>query len=72
MQMFTKLDDAEIRRLSLLKLALVGMEHAYDQLPAELSGDMRKWAGLARALALDPDILFFEEPSAEPGVGSTI
>src|ERR1700748_3445938 len=40
MQMFTKLDDAEIRRLSLLKLALVGMDHAYDQLPAELSGGM--------------------------------
>ena len=64
MQMFTKLDDAEIRRLSLLKLALVGMDHAYDQLPAELSGGMRKRAGLARALALDPDILFFDEPSA--------
>jgi len=64
MQMFTKLDDAEIRRLSLLKLALVGMDHAYDQLPAELSGGMRKRAGLARALSLDPDILFFDEPSA--------
>src|SRR5215469_5100593 len=64
MQMFTQLGDAEIRRLSLLKLALVGMENAYDQLPAELSGGMRKRAALARALALDPDILFFDVPSA--------
>lgn len=64
MQMFTKLDETTIRRLALLKLGLVGMEHAIDQLPAELSGGMRKRAGLARALALDPDILFFDEPSA--------
>jgi len=64
MQLFTRLDAAQIRRLSLLKLALVGMDHAVDQLPAELSGGMRKRAGLARALALDPDILFFDEPSA--------
>jgi phospholipid/cholesterol/gamma-HCH transport system ATP-binding protein len=64
MQMFTKLDEPAIRRLTMLKLALVGMEHAVDQLPSELSGGMRKRAGLARALALDPDILFFDEPSA--------
>jgi phospholipid/cholesterol/gamma-HCH transport system ATP-binding protein len=64
MQMFTKLDEATIRRLVMLKLALVGMEHAVDQLPSELSGGMRKRAGLARALALDPDVLFFDEPSA--------
>lgn len=64
MQMFTDLDGAAIDRLVMLKLGLVGMEHAVGQLPAELSGGMRKRAGLARALALDPDILFFDEPSA--------
>jgi phospholipid/cholesterol/gamma-HCH transport system ATP-binding protein len=64
LRMFTRLDDASIQRLVLLKLGLVGMEHALDQLPSELSGGMRKRAGLARALALDPDVLFFDEPSA--------
>jgi phospholipid/cholesterol/gamma-HCH transport system ATP-binding protein len=64
MQMFTGMDEATIRRLVMLKLGLVGMEHAVDQLPSELSGGMRKRAGLARALALDPDVLFFDEPSA--------
>jgi phospholipid/cholesterol/gamma-HCH transport system ATP-binding protein len=64
MQMFTRLDESSIGRLVMLKLGLVGMEHAVEQLPAELSGGMRKRAGLARALALDPDILFFDEPSA--------
>ena len=64
MQMFTKLDETTINRLVMVKLALVGMEHAVDQLPSELSGGMRKRAGLARALALDPDVLFFDEPSA--------
>jgi len=64
MQMFTTLDTAAIRRLVRLKLALVDMEDAIDMAPAALSGGMRKRAGLARALALDPDILFFDEPSA--------
>ncbi len=64
MQMFTLLDAAAIGRLVRLKLALVGMETAIDQLPSELSGGMRKRAGLARALSLDPDVLFFDEPSA--------
>jgi phospholipid/cholesterol/gamma-HCH transport system ATP-binding protein len=64
LQMFTKLDAASIDRLVRLKLSLVGLEQAIDQLPAELSGGMRKRAGLARALALDPDVLFFDEPSA--------
>jgi phospholipid/cholesterol/gamma-HCH transport system ATP-binding protein len=64
MQMFTKLNEISIRRLVTLKLGLVGMEHAIDLSPSELSGGMRKRAGLARALALDPDILFFDEPSA--------
>jgi phospholipid/cholesterol/gamma-HCH transport system ATP-binding protein len=64
MQMFTKLNEIAIRRLVMLKLGLVGIEHAADLFPAEFSGGMRKRAGLARALALDPDILFFDEPSA--------
>ncbi len=64
LQMFTGLDAAAIQRLVRLKLSLVGMEHAIDQLPSELSGGMKKRAGLARALALDPDVLFFDEPSA--------
>jgi phospholipid/cholesterol/gamma-HCH transport system ATP-binding protein len=64
MQMFTKLNENTISRMVMLKLGLVGMEHAVDLFPSELSGGMRKRAGLARALALDPDILFFDEPSA--------
>jgi phospholipid/cholesterol/gamma-HCH transport system ATP-binding protein len=64
LRMFSRLNDTEINRLVRLKLSLVGMEHALDQLPSELSGGMRKRAGLARALALDPDVLFFDEPSA--------
>jgi phospholipid/cholesterol/gamma-HCH transport system ATP-binding protein len=64
LRMFTPLDEAAIQRQVRVKLALVGMDQAIDQLPSELSGGMRKRAGLARALALDPDILFFDEPSA--------
>ncbi len=64
LQMLTQLDAASIELLVRLKLALVGMAGAEDKLPAALSGGMRKRAGLARALALDPDILFFDEPSA--------
>src|SRR5580693_2072550 len=47
-----------------LKLALVGLSGFEDYFPAEISGGMRKRAGLARAMALDPEILFFDEPSA--------
>ncbi|HEY0181404.1 MAG TPA: ATP-binding cassette domain-containing protein [Rhodopila sp.] len=64
LQMFTTLPNPAITRLVRLKLGLVGMEQAIEQLPSELSGGMRKRAGLARALALDPDVLFFDEPSA--------
>lgn len=64
LQMFTDLGPADIAALVRLKLALVGLGGAGDKLPSELSGGMRKRAGLARALALDPDILFLDEPSA--------
>ena len=64
LQMFTKLTASAIDRLVRFKLALVGLEAAIDLRPSELSGGMRKRAGLARALALDPEVLFFDEPSA--------
>jgi len=64
MQMFTDLDAASVRRLVDLKLALVGLSHAGRLYPSEISGGMRKRAGVARAIALDADILFFDEPSA--------
>lgn len=48
----------------MLKLALVGLDGFEQYYPSEISGGMRKRAGLARAMALDPDILYFDEPSA--------
>src|SRR5499425_645673 len=61
---YTDLSAREIRDVVSLKLALVGLAGFEDFYPAEISGGMRKRAGLARAMALDPDILFFDEPSA--------
>jgi phospholipid/cholesterol/gamma-HCH transport system ATP-binding protein len=61
---FTDLNPAEIRRIVSLKLALVGLAGFEEFYPSEISGGMRKRAGLARAMALDPEILFFDEPSA--------
>ncbi|MGA2735225.1 MAG: ATP-binding cassette domain-containing protein [Syntrophobacteraceae bacterium] len=61
---YTRLSTSQIKELVSLKLALVGLAGFEDFYPSELSGGMRKRAGLARAMALDPDILFFDEPSA--------
>src|SRR6201997_2615888 len=61
---FTDLSPAEIDHIASLKLALVGLAGFEDYYPSEISGGMRKRAGLARAMALDPEILFFDEPSA--------
>jgi phospholipid/cholesterol/gamma-HCH transport system ATP-binding protein len=60
----TDLADAEIRSRAGTLLAQVGLERDYDKMPADLSGGMRKRAGLARAMALDPAILLADEPSA--------
>jgi phospholipid/cholesterol/gamma-HCH transport system ATP-binding protein len=61
---YTTLSPAEIREVVSLKLALVGLAGFEEFYPSEISGGMQKRAGLARAMALDPDILFFDEPSA--------
>ena len=61
---YTALAPGEIDEIVRLKLALVGLRGFEDYYPAEISGGMRKRAGLARAMALDPEILFFDEPSA--------
>ena len=61
---YTDLSPDEIRELVSFKLSMVGLAGYEDFYPAEISGGMRKRAGIARAIALDPDILFFDEPSA--------
>ena len=61
---YTRLSHAEIKELVSLKLSLVGLAGFEEFYPSQISGGMRKRAGIARAMALDPDILFFDEPSA--------
>jgi len=64
LQQFTQLRPGRIREVVELKLALVGLHGFEEYYPWELSGGMQKRAGLARAIALDPEILFIDEPSA--------
>jgi phospholipid/cholesterol/gamma-HCH transport system ATP-binding protein len=61
---YTDLSHSEISELVSFKLALVGLAGFEEFYPSEISGGMQKRAALARAMALDPDILFFDEPSA--------
>jgi phospholipid/cholesterol/gamma-HCH transport system ATP-binding protein len=64
LQLYTQLGEAEIRDIAAYKLSLVGLAGFEDYTPSEISGGMKKRAGLARAMALDPEILYFDEPSA--------
>ncbi|MBW1997402.1 MAG: ATP-binding cassette domain-containing protein [Deltaproteobacteria bacterium] len=64
LEQYTDLSHDQMRELASYKLSLVGLAGFEDFYPSEISGGMRKRAGLARAMALDPDILFFDEPSA--------
>lgn len=60
----TKLEEPTIEIMTKIKLELVGLSGCENYLPSELSGGMRKRAGLARAMAMDPEIIFYDEPSA--------
>lgn len=64
LQQYSDYSAKTIRELASLKLALVGLAGFEDYYPSEISGGMKKRAGLARALALDPEIVYFDEPSA--------
>lgn len=64
LQQYTDLGRGQIQKIVSLKLALVGLAGFEEYYPSEISGGMRKRAGLARAMALDPEILFLDEPSA--------
>ncbi len=64
LEQYTRLSRQQICELAEYKLALVGLADFGDYYPGQISGGMRKRVGVARAMALDPDILFFDEPSA--------
>lgn len=59
----TRLSDKEIREIAIQKLALVGLKNVQDKMPSELSGGMKKRVGLARAIAMDPEIILYDEPT---------
>ena len=59
----TKLSDREIRKIATEKLALVGLKDVEDKMPADLSGGMKKRVGLARAIAMDAEIILYDEPT---------
>ncbi len=60
----TRLEESTIEIMTKIKLELVGLGGFEDFMPSELSGGMKKRAGLARAMAMDPEIIFYDEPSA--------
>jgi phospholipid/cholesterol/gamma-HCH transport system ATP-binding protein len=64
LEQYTDLSASHIKDIVSIKLSLVGLAGFEEFYPSEISGGMRKRAGLARAMALDPEILFFDEPSA--------
>jgi phospholipid/cholesterol/gamma-HCH transport system ATP-binding protein len=64
LETYTDLSPSQIREVVKLKLALVGMAGFEEFYPSEISGGMQKRAGIARAMAMDPEVLFFDEPSA--------
>jgi phospholipid/cholesterol/gamma-HCH transport system ATP-binding protein len=64
LETWTDLDPSQIETIVCSKLALVGLDGFQHHLPADISGGMKKRAGIARALVLEPDLLFLDEPSA--------
>lgn len=70
----TRKPDSEIDAIALEKLAMVGLEDAFDKYPSELSGGMRKRVGLARAIITNPDVLLYDEPTSglDPVTSRTI
>ncbi|MEN6537617.1 MAG: ATP-binding cassette domain-containing protein, partial [Bryobacteraceae bacterium] len=64
LRVHTKLADETIRIMSIMKLNMVGLSEFWNYMPSQVSGGMKKRAGLARALAMEPQVLFVDEPSS--------